>query len=131
MTLTGRILIEQLEVHAYHGWHAHEEDFGQPFTVDLELEADIAREAASDDLHDALDYAAIVRVTRKLFVESRYKLVEAAAAALARGLLAQFPRVSAVEVCVRKVKPPIPERIDAVGVKLRMERPATASPLAD
>lgn len=122
MTLTGRILIEQLEVHAYHGWHAHEEEFGQPFTVDLELEADISKEAASDDLHDALDYAAIVRVTRKLFVEKRYKLVEAAAASLARGLLAQFARVRAVEVRVRKLKPPIPERIDAVGVKLRMER---------
>ena len=41
MTLIGRILIEQLEVHAYHGWHAHEKEFGQPFTVDLELEADM------------------------------------------------------------------------------------------
>ena len=122
MTLKARILIEQLEVHAYHGWHAHEKEFGQPFTVDLELEADISREAASDDLHDALDYAAIVRVTRKLFVESRYKLVEAAAAALARGLLTQFARVHAVDVRARKLKPPIPERIDAVGVKLRMER---------
>lgn len=122
MTLIGRILIEQLEVHAYHGWHAHEEEFGQPFTVDLELEADISREADSDDLQHALDYAAIVRVTRKLFVEKRYKLVEAAAASLARGLLSQFPRVRAVEIRVRKLKPPIPERIDAVGVKLRMER---------
>ncbi len=122
MTLTARILIEQLEVHAYHGWHAHEEEFGQPFTVDLELEADIAREAASDDLQHALDYAAIVRITRKLFVEKRYKLVEAAAASLARGLISQFTRVRAVEVRVRKLKPPIPERIDAVGVKLRMER---------
>jgi 7,8-dihydroneopterin aldolase/epimerase/oxygenase len=122
MTLTGRILIEQLEVHAYHGWHAHEKEFGQPFTVDLELEADIAQEAASDDLHDALDYAAIVRTTRKLFVEKRYKLVEAAAASLARGLLSQFTRVRAVEIRVRKLKPPIPERIAAVGVKLRMER---------
>ena len=122
MTLIGRILIEQLEVHAYHGWHAHEKEFGQPFTVDIELEADIAQEAASDDLQDALDYAAIVRTTRKLFVEKRYKLVEAAAASLARGLLAQFTRVRAVEIRVRKLKPPIPERLAAVGVKLRMER---------
>lgn len=122
MTLTGRILIEQLEVHAYHGWHAHEEEFGQPFTVDLELEADIAREAGSDELGHALDYAEIVRITRKLFVERRYKLVEAAATALARGLLAHFARVRAVEVRVRKLKPPIPERLAAVGVKLRLER---------
>ncbi len=122
MTLTARVLIEKLEVHAYHGWHAHEEEFGQPFTVDLELEADIAREAESDELAHALDYAAIVRVTRELFVEKRYKLVEAAAASLARGLLARFPRVRALEVRVRKLKPPIPERLAAVGVRLRMER---------
>lgn len=122
MKLAGRVIIEQLEVHAYHGWHAHEKEFGQPFTVDLELEADLAREADSDDLHDALDYAAVVRITRELFVEKRYKLVEAAAAALARGLLGHFPRVVAVHVRVRKLKPPIPERLAAVGIDLRLAR---------
>ena len=122
MKLAGRVIIEQLEVHAYHGWHAHEKEFGQPFTVDLELEADLAREAESDDLNDALDYAALVRITRELFVEKRYKLVEAAAAALARGVLAHFPRVEAVHVRVRKLKPPIPERIAAVGIDLRLAR---------
>ena len=109
-------------MHAYHGWHAHEKEFGQPFTVDLELEADLGREADSDDLNDALDYAAVVRITRELFVEKRYKLVEAAAAALARGVLAHFPRVDAVHVRVRKLKPPIPERIAAVGIDLRLAR---------
>ena len=122
MSMKGRVVIEQLEVHAYHGWHAHEEKFGQPFTVDIELEADISREADSDDLHHAIDYAAVVQTTRALFVENRYKLVEAAAAALARGLLAQFARVDAVHVRVRKLKPPIPERLSAVGVDLRLAR---------
>jgi len=122
MKLAGRVIIEQLEVHAYHGWHAHEKEFGQPFTVDLELEADLGREADSDDLNDALDYAAVVRITRELFVEKRYKLVEAAAAALARGVLGHFPRVDAVHVRVRKLKPPIPERIAAVGIDLRLAR---------
>ena len=122
MKLAGRVIIEQLEVQAYHGWHAHEKEFGQPFTVDLELEADLGREADSDDLNDALDYAAVVRITRELFVEKRYKLVEAAAAALARGVLAHFPRVDAVHVRVRKLKPPIPERIAAVGIDLRLAR---------
>jgi dihydroneopterin aldolase len=122
MSLVGRVIIEQLEVHAYHGWHAHEEQFGQPFTVDLELEADLLREAGSDDLQHALDYAAIVGATRTLFVEKRYKLVEAAAAALAQGLLTRFPRVLSVHVRVRKLKPPIPERIAAVGIDLYLSR---------
>ncbi|MDH7797400.1 MULTISPECIES: dihydroneopterin aldolase [unclassified Beijerinckia] len=122
MSLPSKVIIEQLELHAYHGWHKHEKEFGQPFTVDIEFDVDIAIEAASDLLQDALDYDAIVTTVRRLFVESRYKLVEAAAATLARGLLEQFPRVDAVHLRIRKLKPPIPERIGAVGVDLRLTR---------
>ena len=120
--MIGKILIEALELHAYHGWHRHEGEFGQPFLLDLELETDIARAAATDELADALDYALIVATMRRLFVDTRYKLVEAAAASLAQGLLAQFPSVTLVDLRVRKLKPPIPERLSAVGVDLRLAR---------
>jgi len=120
--MIGKILIEALELHAYHGWHRHEGEFGQPFLLDLELETDIARAAATDELADALDYALIVATMRRLFVDTRYKLVEAAAASLAQGLLAQFPSVTLVDLRVRKLKPPIPERLSAVGIHLRLTR---------
>jgi dihydroneopterin aldolase len=122
MKLTSKVTVEQLEMHAYHGWYAHEKEFGQPFMIDIEFDVDIGREAASDQLQDALDYVGIVRCVRKLFVDAHYKLVEAAAAALAQGLLSEFPRVEAVHLRIRKLKPPIPERIGAVGVDLRMAR---------
>ena len=122
MSMKGRVVIEQLEVHAYHGWHRHEGEFGQPFLLDVELETDIARAAATDELGDALDYALIVSTMRRLFVDTRYKLVEAAAASLAQGLLAQFPSVTLVDLRVRKLKPPIPERLSAVGIHLRLTR---------
>jgi dihydroneopterin aldolase len=120
--MIGKILIEALELHAYHGWHRHEGEFGQPFLLDVELETDIARAAATDELGDALDYALIVSTMRSLFVDTRYKLVEAAAASLAQGLLAQFPAVTLVDLRVRKLKPPIPERLSAVGIHLRLSR---------
>jgi dihydroneopterin aldolase len=122
--MIGKILIEALELHAYHGWHRHEGEFGQPFLLDVELETDIARAAATDELGDALDYALIVATMRRLFVDTRYKLVEAAAASLAQGLLAQFPAVTTVDLRVRKLKPPIPERLSAVGIHLRLSRNA-------
>ncbi|MGE3642675.1 MAG: dihydroneopterin aldolase [Beijerinckiaceae bacterium] len=121
----AKILVEQLDVHAYHGWHAHEGEFGQSFLVDLEFEADIARAAATDDLQHAIDYGKVVAETRKLFVERRYKLLEAAASALADDLLRTFPAMLSVFVRVRKVKPPIPERLNAVGVELRRVRDAS------
>ena len=122
MILPGKVQIDELEVHAYHGWHAHEGEFGQHFTVDMELETDIALAARTDDLVHAIDYAAIVAAVRRLFVEKRYKLVEAAAVALAEGLLREFPAVASARVRVRKLKPPIPERLSSVGVEVRLSR---------
>ncbi|MDB5651801.1 MAG: dihydroneopterin aldolase [Hyphomicrobiales bacterium] len=120
--MIAKVLIEALELHAYHGWHRHEGEFGQAFLVDLELETDISRAAATDELGDTLDYARLVSTVRRLFVDTRYKLVETAAATLAKGILAEFPTVLAVDLRVRKLKPPIPERLVAVGIHLHLAR---------
>lgn len=127
MTINANVIIEKLELHAYHGWHKHEGEFGQPYTINLELITDVARAADTDHLADALDYGAIVSVTKRIFTEKRHKLVESAAVALARGLLAEFPAVSEVCVHVMKLKPPIPERIAAAGVSLRLKRAESAA----
>lgn len=120
--LQAKVIVEQLDIHAYHGWHAHEGEFGQSFLVDLEFETDIADAAETDELRHAIDYGKVVAETRKLFVERRYKLLEAAANALADDLLRTFPAMKSIFVRVRKVKPPIPERLNAVGVELRKAR---------
>lgn len=122
LAIVAKILVEQLDVHAYHGWHAHEGEFGQSFLVDIEFEADIARAARNDDLDAAIDYGKVVAETRRLFVERRYRLLEAAANALADDLLRTFPAMLSVFVRVRKVKPPIPERLNAVGVEVLKAR---------
>ena len=120
--MIAQVLIEALELHAYHGWHRHESEFGQAFLIDLELTTDISAAAASDDLGDALEYDRIVKTLRRLFVDTRYKLVEAAASALAKGLLEEFPTVTCIDLRVRKPKPPIAERLSAVGIHLRLSR---------
>lgn len=122
MKIAGTILVEALELHAYHGWYPHEGEFGQPFSIDLQMTADIGTEADSDRLGAALDYAAVVATTRRLFVDTRHKLIEAAAVALGRGLLAEFPKIETIFVRVRKLKPPIPERLVAVGVEVTLTR---------
>jgi dihydroneopterin aldolase len=120
--LAGKVLIHGLELHAYHGWHKHEGEFGQPYLIHLELETDLSRAASTDHLVDALDYGDIVATTKDIFTTRRHKLVESATVELAKGLLARFGVVSAVFVRVMKLKPPIPERIAAAGVELRMTR---------
>ena len=120
--LPATIEIAGLEFHAFHGWHAHEAAFGQPFSLDLALQVDIAAVAASDDLADALDYGAVVATARRLFVDERHRLIEAAAVALGRGLLAHFPRIVSLRIKVCKLSPPIPERLRHAGVEVELSR---------
>ena len=120
--MKAKVLIERLELHAYHGWHPHEGEFGQPYSIDVALLTDVGAAASSDHLSDALDYDAIVTTTKSIFTGRRHKLVESAGVELARGLMARFPAVDEVRVRVLKLKPPIPERIAAAGVELRLTR---------
>ena len=120
--MKAKVLIERLELHAYHGWHPHEGEFGQPYSIDVELLTDVGAAASSDHLSDALDYDAIVATTKSIFTGRRHKLVESAGVELARGLMARFPAVDEALVRVRKLTPPIPERIGAVGIELRLTR---------
>jgi len=119
---SGKIIIDSLELHGFHGWYKHEGEFGQHFMVDLELIVDIDEAAASDQLADALNYGAVIATTRKLFLAKRYHLLEAVAVALARGLLAEFSLVQSLTVRVKKLTPPVPEKLAFAGVEVVLSR---------
>ena len=66
--MKAKVLIERLELHAYHGWHPHEGEFGQPYTIDVELLTDVDRAAGSDHLSDTMDYGVIVETISLLII---------------------------------------------------------------
>ena|SRR5579863_6419779 len=118
----GSIIVEGLELHAFHGCFAHERKYGQSFSIDLCLVADLRQAALSDDLAVAIDYGKVVSVLEKTFCGKRRRLVEAAAFDIAQTLLDSFARIEAVIVKVAKVAPPIPARMRAAGVEIEVRR---------
>ncbi len=122
MKLPATIVVEHLELHAFHGYYVHESSFGQHFAIDLELSVDIAKSAVSDQLTDALNYGLVIASTRRLFVEKRHKLLEAAAFALGQGLLQEFAAIDAIRIRVKKLAPPVPEKLAYAGVDVHMTR---------
>ena len=92
--------IQGLELKGHHGALEEEKQEGQPFLFDVRL---VAHDAGirSDELHDTVDYTAVVARVRAVNEESRFNLIEALAAAVADDLLEHFP-VSSVRVRVRK-----------------------------
>ncbi len=124
MITTSSILIQGLEIYAYHGSFGEERQLGQRFLLDLTLRVDIAASAASDTLADTVDYGAVVGVVTEAFTQKRFKLLEAAARAVAQAVLAAYPSVASLAVTLRKPSPPIAATLSAVGVSLEFTRDA-------
>ncbi|TAJ34821.1 dihydroneopterin aldolase [Bosea sp. (in: a-proteobacteria)] len=118
----GQILIEKLDIYAYHGVFAEEERLGQRFLIDLVLDADLRAAASSDDLADTVDYGRAVAIVSEAFTGRRFQLLEAAAKAVADALFAAFPPVTRVVVTLRKPSPPIPATLAAAGIRLGFQR---------
>lgn len=120
--MSDRIFVTGLLVHARHGVMEHEEKVGQRFVIDLALELDLAPASASDRLADTVSYSSLVEVATHAFTARNFRLVEAAAGAVAEAVLAAFARVAAVEVTVHKPHAPIAAIFADVGVSVLRRR---------
>jgi 7,8-dihydroneopterin aldolase/epimerase/oxygenase len=113
-----RVFVRGLALHAYHGVMQHEAKVGQSFKLDIELDIDLAAAARSDKLADTVGYDQVVDTASEAFRARRYRLIEAAAGAVAAAVLDRFPQVKAVRVTVHKPHAPIAATFDDVGVSI-------------
>lgn len=118
-----RILLTGIEVFAHHGVLPHEQQIGQRFVIDLELELDLTRACDSDDLSDTLDYGAVIEKVAGVAAGERWNLIERVAQRVAETALA-FEPVGAVSVTVHKPEAPLETEFADIAVTIRRERRA-------
>jgi len=116
--MTDAVFFNGLAFHAYHGVMQHEAKVGQTFMLDLVLDIDLAQASRSDKLAHTVGYDQVVEVASKAFCARRYRLVEAAAGAVAEAVLDRFRQVKSVRVTVHKPHAPIAATFADVGVTL-------------
>ncbi len=122
--MNDRIFLKGLLVHAHHGLLSHESEVGQRFVIDLDMEIDLGRAAASDHLADTVSYADVAEVTLSTFKARNFKLLEAAAGAVAEAILSAFPAIAAITVTVHKPHAPSPPSSAMSGVTMTRRRAA-------
>ena len=96
------IFIEALRVETVIGVYDWERRIRQPVVIDLEMGADVAPAAASDDVADALDYKSVSKRVQQFVGESSFFLVETLAERIAALVLDEFS-VPWVRVRLNKV----------------------------
>ncbi len=120
--MSDQVFVNGLVLHAYHGVMPHEGKVGQSFIIDLVLDIDLAAAAKSDKLADTVGYDVVADVVSRTFTAKRYRLVEAAAGAVADAVLQNFPRIQSIRITVRKPHAPVAAVFTDVGVTLTRAR---------
>ena len=102
----GAIRLLNLPLFGHHGVSRAERETGTLLELDVELELDLARAAASDKIRDTVNYMDVHEVVREAVRDERHNLLEALAASVADRLIQRF-RVEMVKVRIRKSNLPL------------------------
>jgi dihydroneopterin aldolase len=119
--VSDRISLHGLRVRGNHGVYDFERRDGQDFVVDVELELDLAKAAASDDVADTVHYGDLAGRLVEVVAGEPVNLIETLAERLAAVCLAD-DRVGAATVTVHKPQAPISHEFADVAVTLRRAR---------
>lgn len=117
-----RIEVRGLRLMAVVGVLPEERTRAQPIEVDLDLESDLSAAGQSDALDDTVDYGAVCDAVAAAVAADQPELLERLAALIADAVLAAQPRVDAVVVSVRKLRPPVAHAVATTGVRIARRR---------
>jgi dihydroneopterin aldolase len=84
------VSIRGLSVSAVIGAYDWERDIEQTLVFNVEMAADVARAAASDQLADALNYAEVAETITAVIRAGKFQLIETAAEQVASALITGF-----------------------------------------
>jgi len=119
--MNGKIALEGLEFHAFHGVYPHERESGNWFEVDIAVDTDFTEAAEHDDLMGTINYETLFRIVKEEMAKPS-KLLETVAGKIADDVLKALPAAKAVELKISKLNPPIGGKCRRATVSLIRKR---------
>lgn len=117
-----RIELRGLRLVGIVGVLPEERERAQPLQIDVDIEADLSVAAASDALADTVNYGDVCDRIAAVVDRARPELLERLAGQIAHEVLDMDQRISATQVTVTKLRPPVPHQLDTSGVSVRRGR---------
>ncbi len=117
-----RIEVRGLRLSARCGVLPFERSQAQPLEIDIDLIGDFSAAGRSDDLADTVDYGAVCALVEAECAASAPRLLEHLAESLVSALFAsdavRAVPVRAIELAVRKLRPPVAQQLATSGVRI-------------
>jgi dihydroneopterin aldolase len=119
--MTGKICLEGLEFHAFHGVYPHERESGNWFEVDITVETEIPEGSIDDNLARTVNYETLYQIVKDE-MEKPSKLLETVAEQIVQRVMSDLSNVAQVEIKLAKINPPIGGKCKRASVSLKKKR---------
>jgi dihydroneopterin aldolase len=120
--LSDRIELRGIEAFGYHGVFPEERRDGQIFYADIHAELDLEGASNSDDLHDTVDYAAIIDLVVEDIESDPCQLIEHLGGRIADRILFEFHKINRVAVTIHKPNAPVDGSVLDIAVTIERNR---------
>ncbi|MHA7129004.1 dihydroneopterin aldolase [Algoriphagus namhaensis] len=100
----GKVALEGIEFHAYHGAFPEESILGNRFTLDLELSTDFRKAMTHDLLQETVDYAKLYALI-KARMDVKVKLLEHLGYLIIQDILEAYPQSTEIVLTLKKHHP--------------------------
>ncbi|MCB1272354.1 MAG: dihydroneopterin aldolase [Microthrixaceae bacterium] len=117
MSDVDRLELSGLAFTAVVGVLPEERTRAQPLRADLVLEVDLSAAGRTDRLEDTVDYGMVCDVAVQASAGAP-KLLEHMAETMVAAVFGCDSRISAVELHLAKLRPPVPHALDGAGVRI-------------
>lgn len=109
------ILLENIEIYAYHGVLQQETLVGNTFILNVRITADLSKAIETDDIEETINYARVYElIEEEMSVPS--KLLEHVAGRIIKRLKREFRKIEEIEIKLSKRNPPMSGQIDYASV---------------
>jgi dihydroneopterin aldolase len=113
------IKINELEIYAHHGWFEQEQQIGNTYVINLEV--DVQPVSRADELASTVDYVKLIEVIKRAMAV-KSKTVEYVGNQMMQEILTISPTIIAVRLEIKKKNPPVSEVLDSFSVVFYEER---------
>ena len=117
----SKIILENMEFHAFHGYLEHEQEYGNTFIVTIGMKLDTSLAGNTDELENTLNYQLVYDAV-KVQMDIPSKLLESVGQRILEYVFNQFPQIQELEVKLSKLNPPLGGRVEMVSIELNIER---------
>ena len=115
------ICLHEVRFYAFHGVLPQERRVGGEFLVSVKVGYPLEKAMSSDDVADTLNYAELYELVKKEMMQPS-GLLEHVMGRIVEAIEKAFPKVTSVEVKIKKVNPPMGSDSNGAEVMGRFER---------